>query len=73
MVLEAEDFTLEISYNEKADQLKLNSNRELKNSDVLLILIHIMSLVDESTRQDIVDLSLATLQERAREQAVSAN
>jgi hypothetical protein len=64
MVLEVEDFSVDIHYEKDIDELKLSTDRELKNSDVLLILIHVMGMVDRASRTDVIDLALAVLEER---------
>jgi hypothetical protein len=64
MTLDVEEFDVNLHYFKEEDSLELNTDRQLKNSDLLLILIHMLNLVDEEHRNDLVDIAFAVLEQR---------
>lgn len=56
-----EDFNVSFSYDKKKDKLDLNSSRDLKNVDLLLILIQILSMVEEEYRELMLEVALRAI------------
>jgi len=73
MNIEVDEFTMDIQYNKEQDELRLSTDRELKNSDVLLVLIHVLGMVDKDSRNEVLELAVAVLAEREAAAARNAN
>jgi len=64
MVLNVEEFDVNLHYYKESDALELNTDRQLTNSDLLLILIHMLNLVEKDHRNELVDIAFAVLEKK---------
>lgn len=62
MALEVEDFSIDIQYLKNVDELKLLADRDLRNGDILLVLVHLLHAVEKESRADIIKLAFEVLE-----------
>ncbi len=68
MGINAESFSLSINYDKEEDKLDIECDRELNNGDILLLLVNILTMIEEQYRPAILEIAEVAIKDSQLQQ-----
>ena len=68
MGINAENFSLSINYDKEEDKLDIECDRELNNGDILLLLVNILTMIEEQYRPAILEIAEVAIKDNQLQQ-----